>query len=148
MGGRHIALGEAGEHPRDLCHAFFVVEDLDRRCCAILLDPEMAIGEARDLRKVRDDEDLARGGEAREAAAHRQPGAATDARVDLVEHEGRHRVEVRENAAARQHGLSYSRLMSGLKGAGINLDRKMLADMAVRDPAAFSSVVEQIQRAG
>jgi large subunit ribosomal protein L20 len=55
---------------------------------------------------------------------------------------------IRINAAARLHGLSYSRLMSGLKGAGINLDRKMLADMAVRDPAAFSSVVEQIQRAG
>ncbi len=55
---------------------------------------------------------------------------------------------IRINAAARLHGLSYSRLMNGLKGAGINLDRKMLADMAVRDPAAFSSVVEQIQRAG
>jgi large subunit ribosomal protein L20 len=55
---------------------------------------------------------------------------------------------IRINAAARLHGLSYSRLMSGLKGAGINLDRKMLADMAVRDPAAFSSVVEQVQRAG
>ena len=55
---------------------------------------------------------------------------------------------IRINAAARQNGMSYSRLMSGLKQAGINLDRKMLADMAVRDPAAFSSVVEQVQRAG
>src|ERR671938_566707 len=55
---------------------------------------------------------------------------------------------IRINAAARQNGMSYSRLMSGMKQAGINLDRKMLADMAVRDPAAFSSVVEQIQRAG
>jgi large subunit ribosomal protein L20 len=55
---------------------------------------------------------------------------------------------IRINAAARQHGLSYSKLMNGLKVAGINLDRKILADMAVRDPAGFSSVVEQIQRAG
>ena len=55
---------------------------------------------------------------------------------------------IRINAAARQNGISYNRLMSGLKQAGIDLDRKILADMAVRDPAAFSSVVEQVQRAG
>lgn len=54
----------------------------------------------------------------------------------------------RINAAARLHGLSYSRLINGLKNAGIDLDRKILADMAVRDPAAFTSVVEQVQRAG
>ena len=55
---------------------------------------------------------------------------------------------IRINAAARQNGISYSRLMSGLKQAGIDLDRKILADMAVRDPAAVSSVGEQVQRAG
>ena len=55
---------------------------------------------------------------------------------------------IRINAAARQNGTSYSRLIRGLKLAGIDLDRKILADMAVRDPAAFRSVVEQIQRAG
>ncbi|HEX5692410.1 MAG TPA: 50S ribosomal protein L20 [Roseiflexaceae bacterium] len=55
---------------------------------------------------------------------------------------------IRINAAARQNGMSYSKFINGLKLAGINLDRKILADMAVRDPAAFSSVVEQIQRAG
>ncbi|NWG22180.1 MAG: 50S ribosomal protein L20 [Chloroflexi bacterium] len=55
---------------------------------------------------------------------------------------------VRINAAARLHGMSYSRLMNGLKQAGIALDRKVLADMAVRDPAAFTSVVERVQRAG
>jgi large subunit ribosomal protein L20 len=55
---------------------------------------------------------------------------------------------IRINAAARLHGLSYSRLINGLKTAGIDLDRKMLADMAVRDPASFTRVVEQIQRAG
>jgi len=55
---------------------------------------------------------------------------------------------IRINAAARQNGISYSRLMNGLRLAGIDLDRKILADMAVRDPAAFRSVVEQAQRAG
>ena len=54
---------------------------------------------------------------------------------------------VRINAAARQNGISYSRLMNGLKRAGIDIDRKILADMAVRDPAGFTSVVEQAQRA-
>jgi len=46
----------------------------------------------------------------------------------------------RINAAARENGLSYSRLMSGLSRAGVNLDRKVLADMAVKDPAAFSKI--------
>ena len=47
----------------------------------------------------------------------------------------------RINAAARLHGLSYSRLIFGLKTAGITLNRKVLADLAVRDPQAFSAVV-------
>jgi len=47
----------------------------------------------------------------------------------------------RINAAARQHGLNYSQLMSGLKRAGVALDRKVLADLAVRDAQAFSSLV-------
>ena len=55
---------------------------------------------------------------------------------------------IRINAAARQNGISYSRLMNGLKQVGIDLDRKILADMAVRDPAAFTRVVEQVQHAG
>lgn len=48
---------------------------------------------------------------------------------------------IRINAAARQEGLSYSRFIEGLKKAGVELDRKMLADMAVRDPDAFSQLV-------
>ncbi|MBC7241306.1 MAG: 50S ribosomal protein L20 [Anaerolineae bacterium] len=48
----------------------------------------------------------------------------------------------RINAAARLHGLSYSRFMHGLKQAGIELDRKILADMAVRRPAAFAELAE------
>jgi large subunit ribosomal protein L20 len=48
---------------------------------------------------------------------------------------------IRINAAARENGISYSRLMGGLQKAGIDLDRKILADMAVNDPSAFSQVV-------
>jgi large subunit ribosomal protein L20 len=48
----------------------------------------------------------------------------------------------RINAAARAHGLKYSQLMNGLRRAGIALDRKVLADMAVRDAAAFARLVE------
>ena len=48
----------------------------------------------------------------------------------------------RINAASRANGLSYGRLIAGLKAAGVEVDRKILADMAVRDPAAFASVVE------
>lgn len=54
---------------------------------------------------------------------------------------------VRINAAARMHGLSYSRLMNGLKKADIRLDRKALADIAVRDAAAFGQIAEQAKRA-
>jgi large subunit ribosomal protein L20 len=48
----------------------------------------------------------------------------------------------RIGAGARQHGLSYSRFVHGLNRAGIEVDRKVLADMAVRDPAAFGQLVE------
>lgn len=54
---------------------------------------------------------------------------------------------IRINAAARERGLSYSRLMAGLKRASIALDRRMLADLAVTDKAAFTALTEQI-RAG
>ena len=50
---------------------------------------------------------------------------------------------VRINAAARQFGLSYSRLINGLKKANIDMDRKVLADLAVHDLAAFGKVAEQ-----
>ncbi len=50
---------------------------------------------------------------------------------------------VRINAAARQHGLSYSQLMHGLKQGGIGVDRKILADLAVRDPAGFQAFAQQ-----
>ena len=52
---------------------------------------------------------------------------------------------VRINAAARANGLSYGQLISGLKAAGVGLDRKSLADLAVNHPAAFASVAQQAQ---
>lgn len=53
----------------------------------------------------------------------------------------------RINAGAKELGVSYSVLMNGLKKAGIELDRKALADLAVRDQAAFSAVVERAKSA-
>jgi large subunit ribosomal protein L20 len=53
----------------------------------------------------------------------------------------------RINAAARQHGLSYSRLMNGLKTANIELDRKTLAELAVRQPAVFKAITDKIKPA-
>ncbi len=53
----------------------------------------------------------------------------------------------RINAAARLNGTTYSRLINGMKNAGIVLNRKMLADLAVRDPQAFSAVVAQAKTA-
>ncbi len=51
----------------------------------------------------------------------------------------------RINAGAREHGLSYSQLMGALKTAGIDLDRKVLADLAMNEPAAFQAVVEKVK---
>ena len=47
----------------------------------------------------------------------------------------------RINAGAREHGMSYSRFIAGLRAAGVDLDRKVLADLAVTDPAAFAGLV-------
>ncbi|HVF31525.1 MAG TPA: 50S ribosomal protein L20 [Acidimicrobiales bacterium] len=54
----------------------------------------------------------------------------------------------RINAAARQNGLSYSRLINGLKLAEVEVDRKVLADLAVTDPPAFARLVEVARAAG
>ena len=51
----------------------------------------------------------------------------------------------RINAAARENGTTYGRLMSGLKKAGVELDRKILAELAAREPAAFAAVVKSIK---
>ena len=51
----------------------------------------------------------------------------------------------RINAAAREHGLTYSTFMSGIKTAGIELDRKSLAELAAREPAAFAEIVNTVK---
>ena len=53
----------------------------------------------------------------------------------------------RINAAARLHGLSYSRFMAGLKDAGVEINRKVLADLAVRDAEAFGKIAELASKA-
>ncbi len=53
----------------------------------------------------------------------------------------------RINAGARLHGLTYSKFMHGLKRAGIDLDRKVLSDIAAREPDSFKALVDQAQKA-
>ena len=53
----------------------------------------------------------------------------------------------RINAGVREHGLTYSQFINGMKRAGIDLDRKVIADLAFRDPAAFDALVRQAQAA-
>jgi large subunit ribosomal protein L20 len=53
----------------------------------------------------------------------------------------------RINAAAREHGLTYSQFIGGMKKAGVEMDRKVLADIAVREPAAFKTLAQQAQSA-
>ncbi len=53
----------------------------------------------------------------------------------------------RINAGAREHGLTYSQFMNGIKLAGIEIDRKVLSDLAVREPDAFRTIVERAQAA-
>ena len=54
---------------------------------------------------------------------------------------------IRINAAAREHGLTYGQLISGLKASGVTLDRKMLADMAVTQPKSFAALAGQVKNA-
>ena len=54
---------------------------------------------------------------------------------------------MRINAAAHEHDMSYSVFMNGLKLAGVEIDRKVLADLAVRDPQAFAAIVDQARAA-
>ena len=53
----------------------------------------------------------------------------------------------RINAGTREHGLTYSKFVNGLTRAGIEIDRKVLADLAVHEPAAFKTIVDQAQKA-
>ena len=53
----------------------------------------------------------------------------------------------RINAGVREHGLTYSQFMNGIKKSGIEIDRKVLSDLAIREPAAFKSLVDQAKAA-
>jgi large subunit ribosomal protein L20 len=55
---------------------------------------------------------------------------------------------IRINAAAREHGLTYGQFIHGLKTAGVELDRKMLADLAVTAPATFAALARQVKDGG
>ena len=54
---------------------------------------------------------------------------------------------IRINAAANAHGMNYSTFIDGLKKAGIEIDRKVLADIAVREPQAFAAIADQVRAA-
>ena len=53
----------------------------------------------------------------------------------------------RINAAVREHGITYSRFIAGLAGAGIEIDRKVLSDLAIHEPQAFKALVDQASKA-
>ena len=53
----------------------------------------------------------------------------------------------RINAGVREHGMTYSQFIAGIKRAGIEIDRKVLSDLAIREPAAFKSLVDQAKAA-
>jgi hypothetical protein len=80
-----------------------VVEDLDGCDARAFLDPDVAIGERRDLRQVRDDDDLPARREPGQPPADRDAGPTADPLVHLVEHERRDVVEVDQDRAAREH---------------------------------------------
>ena len=77
---------------------------------------------------------------AKEQVAHSLAYAYRDRRVR--KRDFRRLWITRINAAVRSHGLSYNRFIAGLKDAGVEVDRKMLADLAVNDPKAFEGLVE------
>ena len=88
---------------------------------------------------------------------HRLFRRANESVLHALDYAYRHRRErksdmrrlwiTRINAAARLHGLTYGRLINGLSRASVQVDRKILADLAVRDDAAFGALVEQARGA-
>ncbi|HXU32346.1 MAG TPA: 50S ribosomal protein L20 [Thermoanaerobaculia bacterium] len=97
---------------------------------------------------------LAKGYYGTKSKAHRIAKLAVDKSLNYAYRDRRQRKRqmralwiVRINAAARIHGLSYSRLIAGLKAAGSTLDRKVLADLAVVDPAGFGQLAEAAKQA-
>jgi large subunit ribosomal protein L20 len=83
--------------------------------------------------------------QAHEAVMHAGQYAYRDRRVK--KREFRQLWIARINAACRNEGLTYSRFIQGLDKAGVTVDRKVMADLAVNNPAAFSALVQQAQQA-
>lgn len=97
---------------------------------------------------------LAKGYYGTKSKAHRIAKQAVDKSLGFAYRDRRQKKRqlrslwiVRINAAAREHGLSYSRFISGLKAAGSSLDRKMLADLAVEDPSGFAVLARAARQA-
>ena len=97
---------------------------------------------------------LAKGYYGTKSKAHRIAKLAVDKSLNYAYRDRRQRKRqmralwiVRINAAARINGLSYSRMIAGLKAAGSTLDRKVLADLAVVDPAGFGRLAEAAKQA-
>ncbi|MFL6195044.1 MAG: 50S ribosomal protein L20 [Thermoanaerobaculia bacterium] len=97
---------------------------------------------------------LAKGFYGTKSKAHRMAKQAVDKALGYAYRDRRQKKRqlrslwiIRINAAARLHGLSYSRLIAGLKAAGSDLDRKVLADIAVQDAAAFGALAEAAKKA-
>jgi large subunit ribosomal protein L20 len=97
---------------------------------------------------------LAKGFYGTKSKAHRMAKLAVDKSLGYAYRDRRQKKRqlrslwiIRINAAARLHGLSYSRLIAGLKAAGSDLDRKILADLAVRDAQAFASLADMAKNA-
>jgi large subunit ribosomal protein L20 len=97
---------------------------------------------------------LAKGYYGTKSKAHRMAKQAVDKSLGYAYRDRRQKKRqlrslwiIRINAAARLHGLNYSRLIAGLKAAGSDLDRKVLADIAVQDAAAFGALAEAAKKA-
>ncbi len=98
--------------------------------------------------------DLAKGFYGTKSKAHRVAKEAVDRALAFAYRDRRQKKRqfrslwiVRINAAARLNGLSYNQFVSGLKSAGCEVNRKMLADLAVRDPAGFTALAETAKQA-
>lgn len=97
---------------------------------------------------------LAKGFYGTKSKAHRMAKQAVDKALGYAYRDRRQKKRhlrslwiIRINAAARLHGLNYSRLIAGLKAAGSDLDRKILADIAVRDAKGFEALAETAKKA-
>ena len=97
---------------------------------------------------------LAKGFRGRRKNCYKRANQAVERALDYSTRDRRRRRRefrslwiARINAAARLNGTSYSRLVSGLRAAGVALDRKVLADLAVNSPQAFASLVHKVKEA-